>query len=174
MYDFIILSNLIILLGNFIFNPCNFFMTLARDIMSKKVVSIETTVSATEVAKLMDRNNVSCVVLTQNEKPYGIITERDLLSKITALNKKPSDLSAKEIMSSPVTLVHSYAPVDEVAQQMLAHKIRRVVVIDGEQPIGIITVTDFVKHLNAILTNSESYRKDLYDNLFEEYDHWNY
>lgn len=149
-------------------------MTLASDIMSKKVVSIETTVSATEVAKIMDRNNVSCVVLTQNEKPYGIITEKDLLSKITALNKKPSDLSAKEIMSTPVTLVSSYAPVDEVAQQMLAQKIRRMVVVDGGQPVGIITVTDFVKHLNSILADSESYKKDLYDSLFDEYQHWSY
>jgi len=149
-------------------------MTLARDIMSKKVVSIETTVSATEVAQIMDKNNVSCVVLTQNEKPYGIITERDFLSKIIALKKKPSDLSAKEIMSSPVTLVSSYATVDEVAQQMLTHKIRRVIVVDREQPIGIITVTDFVKHLSSILTDSESYKKDLYNNLFEEYQRWNY
>jgi len=149
-------------------------MTLARDIMSKKVVSIEPTVSATEVAKLMDRNNVSCVVLTKDEKPYGIITERDLLSKITAQNKKSSDLTAKDIMSFPITLVSSYTPVDEVAQKMIANKIRRVVVSDGEQPIGIITVTDFVKHLNSILGNSESYKKDIYDNLFEEYEHWNY
>jgi signal-transduction protein with cAMP-binding, CBS, and nucleotidyltransferase domain len=57
---------------------------------------------------------------------------------------------------------------------MIANKIRRVVVSDGEQPIGIITVTDFVKHLNSILGNSGNYKKDLYDNLFEEYDHWNY
>lgn len=149
-------------------------MTLARDIMSKKVVSIETAVSAMEVAQIMDRNNVSCVVLTQDEKPYGIITERDFLSKITALNKKPSDISAKEMMSSPVTLVSSYATIDEVAQQMLAHKIRRVIVVDGEQSIGIITVTDFVKHLSSILTDCESYKKDLYDNLFEECQHWNY
>ena len=148
-------------------------MSLARDIMSKKVVSVESTVSGTEVAKLMDRNNVSCVVLTKNEKPYGIITERDLLSKITAQNKKSSDLTAKDIMSSPITLVSSYTPVDEVAQKMIANKIRRVIVSDGEQPIGIITVTDFVKHLNSILSDSENYNKNLYDNLFEEYEYWN-
>lgn len=148
-------------------------MSLARDIMSKKVVSVESTVSGTEVAKLMDRNNVSCVVLTKNEKPYGIITERDLLSKITAQNKKSSDLTAKDIMSSPITLVSSYTPIDEVAQKMIANKIRRVIVSDGEQPIGIITVTDFVKHLNSILSDSENYNKNLYDNLFEEYEYWN-
>jgi signal-transduction protein with cAMP-binding, CBS, and nucleotidyltransferase domain len=147
-------------------------MTTAKDIMSKKVVSIEPTVSATEVAKLMDRNNVSCVVLMLNEEPYGIITERDLLSKITALNKRSSEIKAEEIMSSPVTLVSSFTPTDEVAQKMVENKIRRVVVVDGHQPIGIITVTDFVKHLNSILEDFDDYKKDLYQSLIEEYDHW--
>ena len=147
-------------------------MTTARDIMSKKVVSVEPSVSATEVAKLMDRNNVSCVVLMLNEEPYGIITERDLLSKITALNKRSSEIKAEEIMSSPVTLVFSNTPIDDVAQGMLEKKIRRVVVVDGQQPIGIITVTDFVKHLNSILEDFDDYKKDLYQSLVEEYDHW--
>lgn len=147
-------------------------MTTAKDIMSKKVVSIEPTVSATDVAKLMDRNNVSCIVLMLNEEPYGIITERDLLSKVTALNKRSSDLKAEEIMSSPVTLVSSFTPVDEVAQRMIENKIRRVVVVDGHQPVGIITVTDFVKHLNSIAEDYDDYKKDLYQSLIDEYDHW--
>ena len=149
-----------------------FLMTTAKDIMSKKVVSIEPSISATEVAKLMDRNNVSCVVLMLNEEPYGIVTERDLLSKITALNKRSSEIKAEEIMSSPVTLVSSFTPTDEVAQKMVENKIRRVVVVDGQQPVGIITVTDFVKHLNSILEDFDGYKKDLYQSLVEEYDHW--
>ncbi|HII36856.1 MAG TPA: CBS domain-containing protein [Nitrosopumilaceae archaeon] len=147
-------------------------MTTARDIMSKKVVSIEPSVSATEVAKLMDRNNVSCVVLMLNEEPYGIITERDLVSKVTALNKRSSEIKAEEIMSSPVTLISPGTPTDEVAQKMVENKIRRVVVVDGHQPVGIITVTDFVKHLNSILEDFDDYKKDLYQSLIDEYDHW--
>ena len=147
-------------------------MTTARNIMNKKVVSIEPSVSATEVAKLMDRNNVSCVVLMLNEEPYGIVTERDLLSKITALNKRSSEIKAEEIMSSPVIVVSPGTPSDEVAQKMVENKIRRVVVVDGQQPIGIITVTDFVKHLNSILEDFDDYKKDLYKSLIEEYDHW--
>ena len=147
-------------------------MTNAKDIMNKKVVSIEPTVSVTEVAKLMDRNNVSCVVLMLNEEPYGIITERDLLSKVTALNKRASDIKAEEIMSSPVTTVSSFTPTDDVVQKMIQNKIRRVVVVDGHQPVGIITVTDFVKHLNSIVEDYDDYKKELYQSLIDEYDHW--
>ena len=148
-------------------------MIVARDIMSKKVISIESTVSATEIAKLMDRNKVSCIVLTKNEKPYGMITERDLLTKITALNKKSSELNANEIMTSPITTVSSMTPVEEVAEKMILNKMRRVIVSDNEQPVGIITVTDFAKHLNTIISGSENYNKEVYDNLFDEYKYLN-
>ena len=148
-------------------------MTTARDIMSKKLVTLDSTVSATDVAKIMDKNNISCIVITKNEKPCGVITEKDLLSKIIVPNKKSSEILAREIMTSPVTTVFSYTPVNEVAQKMLDEKIRRVVVVDNEQPLGIITVTDFVKHLNTISSDSENYNSDLYQNLFDDYQHWN-
>jgi CBS domain-containing protein len=148
-------------------------MNTAREIMSKKVVSIETAISTTEIAKIMNKNNVSCIVLTQNEKPCGIITERDFLSKVIAQNKKPSDLSSIEMISSPLTTVSSFASVDDVAQTMLENKIRHVVVVDDGHPLGIITVTDFLKHLNTILLDSENYNTELYQNLFDDYQHWN-
>ena len=147
-------------------------MTTARDIMSKKVVTIETTSPITEIAKIMNKNNISSIVLTENEKPCGIITERDYLSKIIAQNKKASDLSPTQIMSSPFTTVSSTALVDDVAQTMLKNKIRHVVVMDKEYPIGIITITDFLKHINTIITDSDEYRKDLYESLFEEHEYW--
>lgn len=149
-------------------------MTTARDIMSKKLVCLETSVSATEIAKLMSKNNVSCIILTKDERPIGIVTERDLLTKVTAQDKKSSDLTAKEVMSSPITLVSSMTPVEEVAQKMVENKVRRVIVADDGQAVGIITVTDFVKHLNSIVSDSEDHKKGIYDNLFEEYEFWNY
>ena len=147
-------------------------MTTAREIMSRKLITIETSTPPTEIAKIMNKNNVSCIVLTQNENPCGIITERDYLSKVIVQNKKASDLSSTQIMSSPLTTVSSSALVDDVAQTMLEKKIRHVVVVDDGQPLGIITVTDFLKHLSAIIADSDGYRKDLYGNLFEEYEYW--
>ena len=163
---------MIILLGGFISKLRMTCMSTARDIMSKKLITLESTVSAAEVAKIMDKNNVSCIVLTKDGKSQGIVTERDLLSKVIVQNKKSSELMAREIMSSPVTDVSSLTPVDEIAQKMIDKKIRRVVVIDDGQPLGIITVTDFVKHLNTIFPDSESSKAALYQNLIDEYEYW--
>jgi len=163
---------MIILIGGFILKLRMNRMSIARDIMSKKLVTLDSTVSAAEVAKIMDKNNVSCIVLTKDDKSQGIVTERDLLSKVIVANKKSSELMAREIMTSPVTAVSSLTPVDEIAQKMINKKIRRVVVVDNGQPLGIITVTDFVKHLNTILSSSDTSKAELYQNLIDEYEHW--
>lgn len=140
--------------------------------MSKKIITMESTASTTDIAKIMHKNNVSCVIVTQNDKPSGIITERSFLSQISAQNKKPSDMKSTEMMSSPVTTVSASASVDDVAQTMLAGKIRHVLVVNNDQPLGIISVTDLLKHFGAITNDSDNYKKDLYENLFEEYEYW--
>lgn len=147
-------------------------MTTARDIMSKRVIAVESDVSASDIAKLMDKNKVSSVIITKDEKPYGIVTERDMISKVSAQNKKPSEIKTTEIMSSPLVVVSPLTPADEVAEKMILNKIRRVVVLDGKQPLGIITVTDFVKHLHSMLSASEDYDKDLYQGLIEDWEYW--
>ena len=147
-------------------------MLTARAIMSKKIITMESSTSPTDIAKVMHKNNVSCVIVTQNEKPYGIITERSFLSQISAQNKKPSDVKSTEMMSSPVVTISASASVDDVAQTMLEGKIRHVLVVNDNQPLGIISITDFLKHFGAITADSDNYKKDLYENLFEEYEYW--
>lgn len=149
-------------------------MTTAQDIMSKKVVAVESNSTASDIAKLMDKNRVSSIIITKDEKPYGIITERDIVSKITAQNKKPSEVKTVEIMSSPLVVVSPLTPVDEVAEKMILNKIRRIVVLNGTETLGIITVTDFVKHFHSMLSSDKEYNKKLYQDLIEDWEYWAY
>jgi len=149
-------------------------MTTAQDIMSKKVVAVESNSTASDIAKLMDKNRVSSIIITKEEKPYGIITERDIVSKITAQNKKPSEVKTVEIMTSPLVVVSSLTPVDEVAEKMILNKIRRIVVLNGTETLGIITVTDFVKHFHSLLSSDKEYNKKLYQDLIEDWEYWAY
>ena len=147
-------------------------MTTAHDIMSSKVVMIESNVSAVEIAKIMDKNKVSSVIITKDQLPIGIVTERDLVSKIVAQNKKPSEVKTIDITTAPLVVVSPLTPADEVAEKMVDKKIRRVVVMDTDQPLGIITVTDFVKHLHGMLADYENYKQDIYQQLIEDWEHW--
>jgi CBS domain-containing protein len=147
-------------------------MTTAREMMSSKVVTIESDVSAVEIAKIMEKNKVSSVIITKDQKPIGIVTESDLVSKIVSQNKKPSEIKTADIYSSPLVIVSPLTPADEVAEKMMDKKIRRVVVMDVNQPLGIITVTDFVKHLHGMLADSENYNQNLYQGLIEDWEYW--
>ncbi len=147
-------------------------MITARDMMSKRVVTIELDVPASDIAKLMDKNKVSSVVVTKDNKPHGIISERDMLSKVVALNKRPAEIKTTELMSSPLVVVSPLTPAEEVAEKMILNKLRRIVVSDGKQALGIITVTDFVKHLHEMLSSSENYNKDLYKDMMEDWEYW--
>jgi CBS domain-containing protein len=97
-------------------------MTVARDIMSSKIVTIESNVSSTEIAKIMDKNKVSSVIITKDQVPIGIVTERDMVSKIVEQNKKPSEVKTVEITASPLFIVSSLTPTDEVAKKMVDKK----------------------------------------------------
>ncbi len=99
-------------------------MITARDIMSKKVITLESDVPASDIAKIMDKNKVSSIVVTKDSKPYGIISERDMVSKVVAQNKRPAEIKTTELMSSPLVVVSPLTPADEVAEKMILHKIR--------------------------------------------------
>ncbi|MDE1829954.1 MAG: CBS domain-containing protein [Thaumarchaeota archaeon] len=147
-------------------------MITARDIMSKKVITLESDVPASDIAKLMDKNKVSSIIVTKDNKPYGIISERDMVSKVVAQNKRPLEIKTTELMSSPLVIVSPMTPVDEVAEKMITNRIRRIIVSDDKQALGIITVTDFVKHLHALLVAEEEYNKNLYKDMIEDWEYW--
>lgn len=166
------LSRMIILPVYFISNSVTFSMTTARDIMSRKVITIESDVPASDIAKLMDRNKVSSIIVTKDNKPFGVISERDMVSKVVAQNKRPAEIKTTELMTLPLIVVGPLTPAEEVAEKMILNKVRRVVVTDDKQVLGIITVTDFVKHLHAMLESEGEYNKSPYQDMIEDWEYW--
>ena len=149
-------------------------MENAKDIMSNKIISVESDTTGLDIAKLMNKNRVGSIIITKNQKPVGIITERDLISKIISQNQKASDFKAAEIMSLPLVVISPSTPIDEIAEKMIFNKIRHVAVLDGNETVGIITVSDFVKHFHSILSSDQSYNKKLYQDLIEDWEYWAY
>ncbi|MCK4439375.1 CBS domain-containing protein, partial [Candidatus Bathyarchaeota archaeon] len=79
---------------------------IVRDVMSSPVVTIDENAPANQVAELMDKHGLGCIIVTSKEgKPLGIITERDLVRRILAKNVKPDSLKAKEVMTSPLITI---------------------------------------------------------------------
>lgn len=118
---------------------------LVRDVMTSQVISVSEGESIERVAKLMDQHNISSVIIT-NEKgrPVGIITEKDIIKRVAAKNLLPSKIHAKETMSAPLITVSPREKISGAARKMSKLGVRRLVVMDKGDLIGIVTSKDIV------------------------------
>jgi CBS domain-containing protein len=136
-------------------------MSAVSEIMSpKKIVaaSVKTGLSALDISKLMIKNRVGSVVLVDgDEKPVGIVTERDLLRKVSVSNKPAKSISVKSIMSSPVITISAYDSIETAAAVMAKNRVKRLVVVEqGGSLAGVLSVTDIARKLARILADDYS------------------
>ncbi|MFQ6075935.1 MAG: cyclic nucleotide-binding/CBS domain-containing protein [Candidatus Bathyarchaeia archaeon] len=116
-----------------------------KDVMSTSVVTVLEGDRIDRVAKLMDAHNIGSIIVTDTAgKPVGIITERDIVKRVAARDLLPSDVKSREIMSYPLVTVSYRTGLDEAARKMSRRGIRRLVVIDRNRLVGIITSKDII------------------------------
>jgi len=138
---------------------------LVGELMTQKLETIGTSSSSQEASKKMKDNNISSLIVIDdsNNKPTGIVTERDLVRKV-CVNDTSSDNSSrsmliKNIMSSPLVTIDSRLPVEAAADVMIQNKVRHLLVVENNdinRPLGIVTATDFVAYLKENLNVNEA------------------
>ena len=121
-------------------------MPIVKDLMTKDVQTIDANKTVIEAASLMSNRDIGDLVVMENNTPVGIITERDLVRRVLALGKS-TDTKISEFMSAPLRVIDPEAPIKESARRMVNKRIRRLVVIKDNKLVGIITASDFAKHL---------------------------
>ena len=118
---------------------------LVKDVMSSPVVTLAENEASNKAAFVMDKNDLGCVIVTDKAgKSIGIITERDLVSRVLAKNLKPDTVKAKEIMTTPLVTIEPDAAITEAARQMNRLDIRRLGVIYKGNLVGIISSKDIL------------------------------
>jgi CBS domain-containing protein len=131
--------------------------TSIGEIMTQKLETIEISSSAQEAAKkLRDKNVSSLVVIDNNDnnKPIGIVTERDLVLKICVNDTSSKNTIIQNIMSSPLVTIDAISSVEAAADVMIQNKVRHLLVVEDNditKPVGIITPTDFTGYLKENL-----------------------
>ena len=119
--------------------------TFVSQIMSKNVLTVDASATLQESAQNMRKSNIGCVIVTgENEKPLGIVTERDFVTKVAA-EGMPLFTEICEVMSSPLITINPEETVWEASEIMKEKGIHKLPVKDNEQIIGILTTTDIVK-----------------------------
>ena len=137
-----------------------------KDIMSKSVISVDASMTINEAAKMMDQRNIGCIIVTKDNSPIGIVTERDFVKRVAA-NETPLSLSIDKVMSSPLIAIGPDESVWMISDLMYSRKVRKLPVIDNEQVIGIVTATDLVNQL--AVSTQEDIQKMFHESVIKVY-----
>jgi len=122
---------------------------LVKDIMSKAIISVDPSTTAFQVAKMMQQGGIGALIVKKDGKPEGIITDRDFAIKI-AVDKVPIDTPIDKVASYPLLTINSNEPIVAAANLMSSKKVRKLVVLENDKIVGIITSTDLVNQLAKI------------------------
>ena len=126
-------------------------MALVRDIMEKNVITIEYNKNTLDAARLLKEKEISFLVIIEENLPIGILSERDLARKIVAEDKIASSVPLEDIMSKKFRWVNPDNLIEEAVQKMVNNNIRRLLVLENEKLVGVITQTDLTNFLRSKL-----------------------
>lgn len=102
-----------------------------------------------ELATTMETERVGSIVITEGDAAVGIVTDRDLAIRGLADGNTPSEMTARDVMTTDLHTVESNAGFYEAADVMAEHGVRRLPVCEGETLVGIVTSDD----LNELLAD---------------------
>jgi predicted transcriptional regulator len=122
--------------------------TYIHEIMSKNVVKVNYEISALEISKIMVKRRISSVVIIDNnDKIIGIVTEKDLIKEICAKNLLANTLSAAKVMSSPLITIRKNSTINDATKLMVEKKIKHLAILENNDIIGILTTYDLINLL---------------------------
>jgi len=120
-------------------------MILVRDAMSKDPRVVRRDSSVQEVVATMNKFDISSVIVVQEKRPVGIITHRDIMSKIVQPRIPPDAVTAREVMSAPIVTISEDASIEEAARIMAKKNIKKLPVVRDDELVGIVTTSDLVR-----------------------------
>jgi CBS domain-containing protein len=128
-----------------------------KEIMAQFVQTIPTNSTILEAAQMMTKLGIGSLVVTKEGRPVGVLTERDVVTKIASQDLKPSQVLVEKIMSCPIISVEPEMIIVEAATLMSAYNIRRLVVVEKDGNLtGIVAATDIA----SWLARNEDYKNN--------------
>ncbi|MFC1677084.1 CBS domain-containing protein [Planctomycetota bacterium] len=119
------------------------------DVMHKDVVTVTVDQTALAASKIMSGNNVSCIMVMDDQSVVGVLTETDFLKSVAEKVSDFESLKLADIMTSQVISVPSDMPISKASQDMEAMHIKRLPVLDDGKLVGIVTQTDLVRAMTS-------------------------
>ena len=120
-----------------------------QDVMVREVITVDSAQSVKNAARLMAKFGISGLVVLTNGDLVGILTERDILTRVVTSGQDPEEISVKEIMTEPVIVVNPIMPLEKAVAIMLLEKIKKLPVVtkvdESLRLVGILSITDIAR-----------------------------
>jgi CBS domain-containing protein len=113
-----------------------------EDIMSHKVLTVAPESSATDAARLMQKNNIGALPVVSGSQMVGILTDRDIVTRGVAAGRDPNTLPVSQVMTQPVVCGSPSMDLGAATNLMAEKQVRRLPVVQGEQLVGFVSLGD--------------------------------
>ena len=122
--------------------PSSVDVRSVREVMTPAPKTVEVSATLADAARIMEKEDIGSVIVTESGKVAGIVTDRDIAIRAIAVGKDPSTTKASEAMTrSPVT-IEPTATVQEAIDVMRRRDVRRVPVVEDGRPVGVVSLAD--------------------------------
>ena len=119
-----------------------------RDAMTENPRSIAASASVVEAARLMRAEHIGSLPITDDEKLVGMITDRDITTRVVAEAADPKTTSVEDVYSRDLISVEPDQDLDEALQLMARHQVRRLPVVESNRLVGIVAQADIAREEN--------------------------
>jgi CBS domain-containing protein len=113
-----------------------------RDAMTQDPRSIGTSASVVEAAQLMREQHIGSLPVTEDDRLVGMITDRDITTRVVAESAAPETTSVREVYSRDLISVEPNNNLEEALQLMARHQVRRLPVVENGRLVGIVAQAD--------------------------------
>jgi len=114
-------------------------------LMVRNVITLPGYASAYEAVRLLNKNRIGCLVVVDDGKIVGILTERDLLERVLEKCRNPKETRVSEIMTTHVIVGKPDMELLEATRLMFENKVKKLPIIEENRLVGIVTLTDIAR-----------------------------
>ena len=116
-----------------------------KDVMVTDLVTVTVDLNVKEAVKVMNDFEIGCLIVVEDGKAVGILTERDVLKRVVEKGKDPEKTLVKDVMSKPLIVVTQEISLEEAIETMFKNKIKKLPVVKDGKLVGLVTFTDIAR-----------------------------
>jgi CBS domain-containing protein len=113
-----------------------------RDVMTEDLVALPVDASVVEASREMDQRDIGDVLVVDGERLVGMLTDRDIVVRAVAQGTDPNQIRVGDVATTDIQTLSPDADLGEAVAIMRQAAVRRVPVVDGDRPVGIVSIGD--------------------------------